>query len=240
MAPLSPATQTVETPVVDLPHLHSVGCHSCHQLWQENAKLRKELGDPPPGYYRASGQIQASEENAENAVRILLYHIGEDPTRNGLLDTPRRVAKAYREMTVGYKQDPAQILSVTFEEQYDEVIILRNTPFVSLCEHHCLPFIGAVDIGYLPGKVVGLSKLARLVDCFAKRLQIQERMTKEIAGAISDHLQAKGVAVVVRAEHSCMACRGVQKPGASMITSVMTGIFRDKSEARAEFLSLSR
>ena len=177
----------------------------------------------------------------ELLIRELLSRLGEDVTRDGLLETPMRVWKALREMTDGYRQDPKEILGKVFDDTLDQVIIVRSIPFTSLCEHHLLPFMGSVDIGYLSlGKVVGLSKLARLVDCFAKRLQIQERLTKQIAEAIKEHLGAPGVAVIVRAEHSCTACRGVRKPGVEMITSEMLGVFREKPEARAEFLALSR
>jgi GTP cyclohydrolase I len=150
------------------------------------------------------------------------------------------VVKALREMTAGYKDDPAVVLGKTFEETYDELILLKDIPFTSLCEHHLLPFTGTVDVGYIPGKVVGLSKLARLVDCFAKRLQMQERLTRQIGEALEQHLEARGVGVVVRGQHSCMACRGVRKSGSTMITSVMLGALRENSSARAEFLALCR
>jgi GTP cyclohydrolase IA len=175
---------------------------------------------------------------AESAVEYLLEYIGVDRTKSGIIETPRRVVDALLEMTAGYKEDPELILSKTFEDDCDEIIILRNIPFNSLCEHHLLPFSGSVDVGYLPGKVVGLSKLARLVDCFARRLQMQERMTRQIADSIMQYLSAQGAAVVVRASHACMACRGVKKSGAEMVTSRMIGVFRDKPEARAEFLAL--
>lgn len=177
---------------------------------------------------------------AETCVEGLLKAIGLPVGASGLKDTPARVVRAFEEMTAGYAQDPAAILGTVFAEEFDEVVILRGVAFTSLCEHHLLPFVGTVDLGYLPGGkgVVGLSKLARLVECFARRFQVQERMTREIAGAVQEHLGAKGVGVVVRAGHSCMACRGVRKAGAEMITSVMLGAFRDKPEARAEFLAL--
>lgn len=180
------------------------------------------------------------EEGPDDAILRLLQWVGEDPKRDGLIDTPKRVLKAFKEMTSGYQECPADILSKIFEEPYDEVVISRAIPFTSLCEHHLLPFTGTVDVGYLPSRrgVVGLSKLARLVDCFSKRLQVQERMTRQIADSIMTHLVAQGAAVVVRAEHSCMACRGVKKAGSEMVTSCMLGVFRDKPEARAEFLSL--
>ncbi len=181
-----------------------------------------------------------TREEAEDAVRILLEYIGEDTSRNGLIDTPKRVAKALIEMTSGYSLSPEDILSTVFEEVYDEVIILRSIPFTSLCEHHMLIFSGTVDIGYIPGKVVGISKLARLVDCFARRLQIQEKFTRQISEALMTHLDAKGAAVVTRASHSCMACRGVRKEGASMICSSMLGAFRTETSARMEFLTLTK
>ncbi len=182
-----------------------------------------------------------AEAHPEDAVIRLLQFIGEDAARDGLKDTPKRVLKAFKEMTTGYAQDPKQILGTVFEQPYDEVVILKHIAFSSLCEHHLLPFVGTVNIGYVPAeKVVGLSKLARLVDCFANRLQIQERFTRQIAEAIEMHLLAKGVAVTVTASHMCMSCRGVRKPDAAMTTSVMLGVFRDKVEARAEFLELCR
>ncbi len=189
----------------------------------------------------AEGWVRFPWENSpapEDAVVRLLEFIGEDPKRDGLRDTPGRVTRAWQEMTAGYKQDPAEILSRVFDEPYDEIVVLQGCPFASNCEHHMQPFVGTVDIGYLPGKVVGLSKLARLVECFSLRLQVQERLTKQIAEALQTHLDARGVAVVVRASHSCMACRGVRKPGATMITSAMLGAFREKAEVRAEFMAL--
>lgn len=157
-----------------------------------------------------------------------------------LANTPTRFIKAIQEMTEGYGMDPVEILGKVFEESYDEVVILRKIEFTSLCEHHLLPFSGSVDIGYIPGKVVGLSKLARLVDCFSRRLQMQERMTRQIADALEKHLSAKGVAVVSRGTHSCMCHRGVRKAGAEMICSSMLGEFRSDKAARAEFLSLCK
>lgn len=177
--------------------------------------------------------------NAEVGIRKLLHAIGEDLTREGLHDTPARVVKAFMQQTEGYTQDPATVLATVFEEKFDEMIVLRNIEFNSLCEHHLLPFVGTVTIGYVSdGYVVGISKLARLVDCFAKRLQIQERMTTQIAEAIETHLKAKGVGVVVKAAHQCMTCRGVMKHGAEMVTSEMRGVMLTKPEARAEFMRL--
>lgn len=182
---------------------------------------------------------EAKATGPEDAVVRLLQWIGEDPLRDGLVNTPSRVTKALREMTEGYRQDPVAILGTVFEVAYDELVISAGIPFCSLCEHHMLPFIGTVDIGYIPGKVVGLSKLSRLVDCFSRRLQVQERMTDQIARAIVDTL-SPDVAVIVKASHMCMECRGVRKIGSCMITSAMHGAFRDKPEARAEFLQLCR
>ena len=180
----------------------------------------------------------ASENAAEKAVVTLLRFIGEDPGRDGLVDTPARVVKAWREMTAGYDEDPAEILSRTFEETSDEMIILRGISFYSTCEHHMLPFYGEAQVGYLPGRVVGISKLARLVNCFARRLQIQERMTRQIAEAIEEHLDAKGVGVVLRAHHLCMGCRGVKQEETEMVTSSMLGKLRNDATTRGEFLRL--
>lgn len=181
-----------------------------------------------------------SRPRAENAVQTLLRFVNEDPDRDGLKDTPARVVRAWEEMTRGYSQKPDVILSRTFDETSDELIVLTGINFHSLCEHHLLGFAGTVSIGYLPGKVVGISKLARLVECFSRRFQIQERMTSQIASAIEEHLSPRGVAVVVKAHHSCMGCRGVMQPGALMSTSSMLGTMRESETARAEFLSMIR
>jgi GTP cyclohydrolase I len=175
-------------------------------------------------------------------IRALIALIGDDPTRDGVEETPIRVVKAFAEMCEGYWQDPAQILSKTFDVPHaGEIVMVRNIEFVSLCEHHMLPFTGEVTIGYLPRrKVVGLSKIARLVDCFSRRLQVQERMTLELANAIATNLLVEGVGVVVRANHSCMGCRGVRKPHADMVTSAMLGLFLSDQKARHEFLTLAR
>ena len=177
---------------------------------------------------------------AESAVATLLRFIGEDPSREGLADTPGRVVRAWREMTAGYHEDPAEILSRTFDETSDELIILRGISFYSTCEHHLLPFFGEACVGYLPGKVVGISKLARLVNCFAHRLQVQERMTRQIAGAVETHLEARGVGVVVRAHHLCMICRGVKQQETDMVTSAMLGTLRTDATSRSEFLRLCK
>ncbi|HSP16530.1 MAG TPA: GTP cyclohydrolase I FolE [Thermoanaerobaculia bacterium] len=179
-----------------------------------------------------------SETDAEEAVSTILRFVGENPSRDGLLDTPGRVVRAWREMTAGYREDPSEILGTTFEEDCDEMVVLTGVSFYSTCEHHLLPFYGTASIGYLPGKVVGISKIARVVNCFARRLQIQERLTREVADAIETHLDAKGVAVVIRAHHLCMGCRGVKQPGTDMITSAMRGVLRNDANARSEFLRL--
>jgi GTP cyclohydrolase I len=180
-----------------------------------------------------------TDSAATEAVTTILRFIGEDPSRDGLADTPERVLRAWREMTSGYGDDPAAILARTFDETSDEMVVLRNISFHSTCEHHLLPFYGEVSVGYLPGKVVGISKLARLVDCFARRLQIQERLTRQIAESIEEHLDARGVGVIVRAHHLCMGCRGVRQQNTEMVTSSMLGTLRSDAMARAEFLRLT-
>jgi GTP cyclohydrolase I len=176
--------------------------------------------------------------DGERAVEVLLRLIGEDPTRDGLRETPSRVVKAFLEMTAGYDESPAEILSKTFAEHSDELIVLRGIDFHSMCEHHLLPFQGVAHVGYLPGKVVGISKLARLVHCFARRLQIQERMTQQIAHAVETHLDARGVGVIISAHHLCMGCRGVRLPATQLVTSAMLGTLRNTPETRSEFLRL--
>lgn len=178
-------------------------------------------------------------QSAEQAVSYLLTLLGEDPEREGLLATPSRVVRAFEEMLVGNQQQPAEILTTTFDEPCDEIVLVTGIRFTSLCEHHLLPFVGTADVGYLPDKrVVGLSKLPRLVECFARRLQVQERMTRQIAEAIEQQLKPLGVAVIVRAHHSCMGCRGVRQQDAQMVTSSMLGAFRSESSTRSEFLQL--
>ena len=184
--------------------------------------------------------LQFPAAEAEEAVATLLRFIGEEPKRDGLRDTPARVVKAWREMTAGYAEEPAEILARTFDESSDELVILRGISFYSTCEHHLLPFYGQAVVGYLPGKVVGISKLARLVECFAKRLQVQERMTRQIAEAVETHLEARGVGVVLRAHHLCMGCRGVRQEETEMVTSSMLGTLRTDATSRAEFLKLCR
>ncbi len=176
---------------------------------------------------------------AEDAVRILLRWSGDDPTREGLLDTPKRVAKAYADWFSGYAIDPEDYLKRTFEEVggYDEMVVLRDIEFESHCEHHMAPIIGKAHVGYLPsGRVVGISKLARVVDAYARRFQVQEKMTAQIARCIQDVLKPRGVGVVIEAVHECMTTRGIHKRGVSMVTSKMLGDFRDDARTRSEFL----
>ena len=178
---------------------------------------------------------------AEEAVRALIEAIGEDPTREGLRDSPRRIAAMYQELFDGLEQDPAAVLSVGFEEAHDELVILREIPFHSMCEHHFMPFHGQAHVGYLPdGRIVGLSKIARAVEIFARRPQVQERLTNQIAECIEEVLHARGVGVVIEAEHLCMTARGVRKPGSKMVTSAMRGAFRTDANTRHEFLELIR
>jgi GTP cyclohydrolase IA len=190
---------------------------------------------------RSSRAGRPSRDEAEEAVRILIRWAGDDPSREGLLGTPDRVVRAYDEFFEGYASDPVDILTRTFEEiaGYDEMVVLKDIRFESHCEHHMLPIIGKAHVAYLPDRrVVGISKLARIVEAYARRLQIQEKMTAEIANAIDQVLQPKGVAVVIDAAHQCMTTRGVHKPGVSMVTSRMLGAFRDNASTRREFLSI--
>ena len=184
-----------------------------------------------------------TQEEAEAAVRTLIEWAGDDPAREGLLETPKRVTKAYRELFAGYESDPRDYLQRTFEEVggYDELVVLRDIRVVSFCEHHMLPFLGKAHVGYLPNdRVVGISKLARVVHGFARRLQIQEKLTAEIAQAIQDILQPQGVGVVIVSEHSCMTMRGVNTPGSRLTTSKLLGVLRDDPRTREEFLELVR
>jgi GTP cyclohydrolase I len=185
--------------------------------------------------------VKPSREDAEDAVRTLIRWAGDDPTREGLLGTPDRVARAYEEFFGGYSEDPVEVLQRTFEETggYDEMVVLRDMRFESHCEHHLAPIIGRAHIAYLPNKrVVGISKLARVLDIYSKRLQIQEKLTTQIANTIDEVLQPQGVAVVIDAAHQCMTTRGVHKPGMSMVTSRMLGLFRTDARTRREFLSI--
>ena len=178
-------------------------------------------------------------DRIEAAVRDILEAVGEDPSREGMRDTPRRVAEMYKELFGGLFEDPASHLEVDFTEEYDEMVVLRDIPFYSMCEHHLLPFMGKAHVAYIPnGKVVGVSKLARVVECFARRPQVQERLTYQIARMLMDRLQAKGVGVIIEATHTCMTIRGVKKPGSVMVTSAMLGTFRKNLATRNEAISL--
>lgn len=175
----------------------------------------------------------------EQAVRDLLAAVGEDPHREGLVRTPARVAEMFREVLGGLDEDPADLLDVTFDERHEEMIVLRDIPFYSMCEHHLLPFSGIAHVAYIPrGRIVGISKLARVVECLARRLQVQERLTSQIADLIEERLQPRGVAVVVKAEHLCMTMRGIKKPGSAVVTSATRGGFRARQATRMEFLAL--
>lgn len=179
------------------------------------------------------------QERIRRAVREILLAIGEDPDREGLARTPDRVAEMYQEIFCGLRQDPTEALRVTFEENHQEMVILKDIPFYSMCEHHLLPFHGKAHVGYIPsGKVLGISKIARAVEVLARRPQLQERLTSQIADAIMDAIKPIGVGVVIEAEHLCMTMRGIRKPGSMVVTSANRGTFRSRRETRAEFLSL--
>ena len=200
-----------------------------------------EHGEPEDGDLVESEETSQVPRNVKEAVRTLIRWAGDDPDREGLLDTPRRVACAWREYARGYAEDPAVHLSRTFEEVggYDEIVLLKDIPFQSHCEHHMAPIIGKASIAYLPrDRVVGISKLARVLHGFARRLQVQERLTAQVADTIWEHLQPKGVAVVIEATHACMTARGVNTPGVVMTTSRMMGTFREDERSRREVLAL--
>ncbi|MEN6309198.1 MAG: GTP cyclohydrolase I FolE [Anaerohalosphaeraceae bacterium] len=178
-------------------------------------------------------------ERIEKAVLEILLAVGENPQREGLRDTPRRVARMYAELLDGMRHDPSEHLGSVFHEKYDEIVLLRDIPFYSVCEHHLMPFIGKVHVAYLPdGQVLGVSKLARIVDMFARRLQLQERLTDQIADFLMKNLKPKGVTVVLEASHSCMTIRGIKKPGAVMVTSALRGIFKSDPRSRSEVMML--
>jgi GTP cyclohydrolase I len=201
------------------------------------------IQERPLNFDRLLKRPRPGKAEAEEALKTLIRWIGDDPNREGLLETPARVLRAYSEWFAGYADDPAEHLARTFEEVggYDEPVLLRAIPFRSSCEHHMAPIIGLAHISYLPAaRVVGISKLARVVDSLAKRLQIQERMTAEIAGIIDEVLQPRGVGVVIEASHACMSSRGVHKHGASMVTSRMLGVFKEDPVIRGEFLASIR
>ena len=206
------------------------------------APVRPDLSDHDEGPAPSSRDLvplPVDHERLRRAVREILIAVGENPDREGLLDTPARVARMYAEVFAGLKTDPAVYLQKTFTQKHDEMVLVKDIEFASCCEHHLLPFIGKAHIAYLPnGQIVGLSKLARVVDAVARRPQVQERMTEEIADLIVTHLKARGVGVIVEASHSCMTVRGVRKPGAMTITSSMRGGFLDNPATRNELMSL--
>jgi GTP cyclohydrolase I len=192
-----------------------------------------------PDDRRLDGRVD--QPRIEAAIREVLVAIGEDPDRLGLEETPARVARAYAEMFAGLGQDPADVLATTFDEGHDELVLVKDIPMYSTCEHHLVPFRGVAHVGYIPGedgRVTGLSKLARLVEVYARRPQVQERMTRQIADALFDVLKPRGVIVVIEAEHLCMAMRGIRKPGSTTVTSAVRGIFRDNAATRSEAMSL--
>jgi GTP cyclohydrolase IA len=184
---------------------------------------------------------QIDSQELRDAIREIILAIGEDPDREGLRETPRRVAEMFKELFSGLAVDPAEMLAVSFDEGHEEMVILRDIPFYSMCEHHFLPFHGKAHVGYIPrGCVVGISKIARVLEAFAKRPQLQERLTSQIADTLMEKLDPDGVAVVVEAEHLCMTMRGVRKPGSSVVTSAVRGTFENSSVTRSEFLTLVR
>ncbi|MBV8568474.1 MAG: GTP cyclohydrolase I FolE [Methylobacteriaceae bacterium] len=196
-----------------------------------------------PARPRQNRLVRPSREEAEEAVRTLILWAGDDPSREGLLDTPKRVAKAYEEFFSGYRQDAADIMATVFEETegYEDIVLVRDIPFASHCEHHLVPFVGKAHVAYYPtAGVIGLSKLARVVDVFAKRMQTQEALTAQIVEAIDAALKPRGVAVMLEAEHLCMSMRGVQKPGSSTVTTQFTGVFHDNPQEQIRFLTLAR
>ena len=195
------------------------------------------LEESEPTDTKASSAVD--QPRIERAVREILAAVGEDPDREGLRETPSRVARMYVELFRGLHEDPRVFLQKSFDEKYDEIVLVRDISFNSMCEHHMLPFMGKAHIGYLPdGRVVGLSKLARVVEAVARRPQVQERMTETIADLVIEELQARGVAVVIEAEHTCMTVRGVRKPGTVCVTSAMKGVFRTRASSRAEIMTL--
>jgi len=201
----------------------------------DNGSLSGEAGKTP----RKLSTHPVDEPRIARAVREILAAVGEDPDREGLLETPARVARMYAELFAGLHEDPRTHLKKFFSEQYDEVVLVRDISFNSMCEHHMLPFMGQAHIGYVPnGRVIGLSKLARVVEVVARRPQVQERMTETIANLLVEELDAKGVAVVVEATHSCMTIRGIRKPGSLCVTSAMKGIFRSNLSSRSEVMNL--
>ncbi len=204
----------------------------------QSATLPADIGDTPDPVVP-----RPSRNDAEAAVRTLLAYIGDNPTREGLLDTPKRVVSAFEELYSGYRESPAEVLDRTFAEMgtYDDFVLVRNIPFHSHCEHHMMPFYGRAHVAYMPvERVVGLSKLARLIDVYAHRLQTQEHLTSQVVTAIDEVLRPHGVAVMVEAEHTCMSLRGVEKHGSSTVTTKFTGLFRDDPSQQVRFISLLR
>jgi GTP cyclohydrolase I len=207
------------------------------------AEIETEIGDEPGDAETAIEgdelRGQAGNGRVEAAVREILVEIGEEPDRPGLLGTPARVHRMYTELTAGYHVDPTRLMNgAIFEVDYSEMVVVKDIPFYSLCEHHLLPFFGAAAVAYIPrGRVVGLSKIPRIVEMYARRLQVQERMTQQIADFLQDHLEPQGVGVVVEATHLCAVMRGVRKPGTIMTTSAVLGLFRSRDKTRSEFLA---
>ncbi len=203
---------------------------------------RLELaGEPDSGLPEPAGPPPVDQPRIERAVREILLAIGEDPERDGLLDTPARVARMYAEQFAGMRQRPEDVLTTVFDAEHDEIVLVRDIEMYSMCEHHLVPFFGKAHIGYIPnakGEITGLSKLARLVDLYARRPQVQERLTCQVAEALMRIIEPRGVIVVIEAEHLCMSMRGVRKPGAKTVTSAVRGIFRDQTRTRAEAMSL--
>jgi GTP cyclohydrolase IA len=204
------------------------------------AEIETELGEEPTAAIEGAS-LRAPDGNGrvEAAVREILMEIGEDPDREGLLGTPARVHRMYTELTAGYHVDPARLINgAVFEEDYSEMVVVKDIPFYSLCEHHLLPFFGSAAVAYIPhGRVLGLSKIPRVVEMYARRLQVQERLTQEIAYFLQDNLQPQGVGVVLEATHLCASMRGVRKPGTVMTTSAVLGLFRSRDKTRSEFLA---
>ncbi|MBL7041752.1 MAG: GTP cyclohydrolase I FolE [Pirellulaceae bacterium] len=217
-----------------------VSCEAPQRVNGNGVNGKRKNGKRLPEVLESADQHTDVDLDAiESAVRTILEAVGEDPDRPGLLDTPRRVARMYEEMFAGLHKDPARHLQVTFPEEYDEMVLVRDIQFTSMCEHHLLPFSGVAHVAYIPkGCVTGLSKLARVVEEVARRPQVQERMTHTIANLIEQELETSGVAVVIEAEHSCMSIRGVRKPGAKTVTSALRGVFKTSQSSRAEVMAL--
>jgi GTP cyclohydrolase I len=206
--------------------------------------IKKPAGSSLPAALRTDGDMvvpRPTRSEAEQAVRTLLAYVGDNPDREGLLDTPKRVVSAYEELYSGYREDPVEVLDRTFAEMgtYDDLVLVRNIPFHSHCEHHMMPFYGRAHVAYMPvERVVGLSKLARLIDVYARRLQTQEHLTSQVVTAIDEVLKPRGVAVMVEAEHTCMSLRGVEKQGSSTVTTQFTGLFREDPSRQVRFITL--